>query len=261
MQTPHFFVARYAASADHAGVVCRAIESIRMWHPAARVTVVDDGSPEEFVYSPDGPLTDVVPNPYPRSGEVGTLRVAWATLREPEDVAVTMHDSMVLIAPLPASCLSGDDVAFLWNFHLHEHSHVSRSLRLLSRLTVREPDHAVLMKKFATGFGKTWTGCFGVAMAANKKALDRMQAGCGVFSDRFMSGVRCREDRQASERLFGLVACAYGSRNPGCVGSICGNILIPWTAYSWSSKHCGSSLAEILALAPKGPVFKTWFGR
>ena len=100
MQTPHFFVARYAACAEQARLVSRAVESIRMWHPAARVTVVDDGSPAEFAYEPDGPLTDVVPNPYPRSGEVGTLRAAWAALPGPEDVAVAMHDSMVLTAPL-----------------------------------------------------------------------------------------------------------------------------------------------------------------
>ena len=259
MQTPHFFVARYAACAEQARLVSRAVESIRMWHPAARVTVVDDGSPAEFAYEPDGPLTDVVPNPYPRSGEVGTLRAAWAALPGPEDVAVAMHDSMVLTAPLTSSCLAGEDVAFLWHFERFPHMHLPRSLRLLSRLTLPDRDLAALMHAFATGFGRAWTGCFGVALAARKRALDRMQAGCGVFSDRFMSGVGCREDRQAAERLVGLVANTYGARKPGGVRSVCGNIFDH--PDGWSGRHSGSSLAEILALAPPGPVFKTWSGR
>ncbi len=221
--------------------------------------MVDDGSPEEFAYVPGDPLTDVVPNPYPGSGEVGTLRAAWAALRGPDDAAVTMHDSMVVTAPLSMSCLEEEDVAFLWHFDRYQHMHLPRTLRLLSRLTIPEGELAALTAELATGFGRSWTGCFGVALAARKRALDRMQAGCGIFSERFMSGVGCREDRQAAERLVGLVANTYGARKPGGVRSVCGNIFDH--PDGWSGRHSGSSLAEILALAPPGPVFKTWSGR
>ena len=101
---PSFYISRYACTEDQAGLVFRAVRSVRAFHPTAPITVVDDGSDARF---PLDALMDadlnlrVVTNAYKGSGEVGTLR-AFLTAGAVDEVAVVMHDSMVMRRPLPA---------------------------------------------------------------------------------------------------------------------------------------------------------------
>lgn len=259
---PHFFVSRYAAVAAHDRFIYRAVESIRRLYPLARVTVVDDNSSPEFTYSPDCALTDVVANPYPRSGEVGTLRVAWATLLAPDDVAVTMHDGMVLTARLPPGGLPpGSDMCFLWHFDRYGAMHLPQTLRLLSALTLPDADMLLLLRGFMQGFNSTWRGCFGAALASRKRALDAVHRACGLFGAEFMGAVSTRESRQAAERVVGLVAHAYGRapNSKGLIPSVCGSIFDHPSP--WSTDMAGEPLESILARRYPAPFFKTWSGR
>lgn len=261
-EIPRFFISRYASSTKHAPLSRRAVESIRRIYPSALVTVVDDGSPPELAHVPDGPLTVVVPNPYPRSGEVGTLRVAWTSLRSADDLAITMHDGMVLVAPLPDPVLGdGADIAFLWHFDRYANMHFPRSLGLLSNLAMADRDLAFLADAFLAGFNHSWRGCFGVALAVRKRALDAMHTRSGVFGHAFMSSVRNRESRQAAERVVGLLAHAFSRRTgaPKLIPSLCGNIFDH--PAPWSTESSGYDLDRVLSSSYPGPFYKTWSGR
>jgi hypothetical protein len=204
----------------------------------------------------------VVPNPYPRSGEVGTLRVAWTSLRDADDIAVTMHDGMVLVTPLPDPALGDDvDVAFLWHFDRYANMHYSRTLGLMSALAVPDRDLALLSDAFLAGFNDSWRGCFGVALAARKRALDSMQRRSGLFGHAFMSAVKNRESRQAAERVVGLLAHAFARRKqaPKLIPSLCGNIFDH--PAPWSTESSGYDLDRVLGSGYPGPFYKSWSGR
>jgi hypothetical protein len=262
LDAPRFFISRFASHPRHAPLSRRAVESIRRIYPNALVTVVDDGSPPDLAHVPDGPLTVVVPNPYPKSGEVGTLRVAWTTLRGADQIAVTMHDGMVLVAPLPDPVLGAEtDVSFLWHFDRYGNMHFPRTLRLLSSLSMADRDLAALADAFLAGFNASWRGCFGVALAVKKRALDAMHFRCGIFGHSFMSQVRDRESRQAAERVVGLVAHAFARRRgaPNLIPSLCGNIFDHPSP--WSTESSGHDLDRVLRSTYQGPFYKTWSGR
>ena len=282
MTSPRFFVSRYASEARHDRYAYRAVESILRVYPGARVTVVDDGSPPEFAYVPptgDEPgagLVDVATNPYPRSGEMGTLFCARAALESDDDAAVTMHDTMVLLGPLPrlgpaagASDAPADDVRFLWHFDRHHLLHMRQVVRILAAIPDQGIGGDTMLTNFVhhlvSDFNRKWRGCFGVALFATKRALDRMHASHCLFSDEVMRAVDSREMRQAAERVVGLVA--HVSRpaleQAELVPSLCGCIFdhpSPWDSESasWSLDRV---LAERERVSFAGPVFKSWAGR
>jgi hypothetical protein len=274
MPAPHFFVSRYASEERHDRYVYRAVESILAFYPGARVTVVDDGSPPEFAYVPPTgvPNVDVVQNPFPRSGEVGTLAHARKALGADDDAAITLHDTMVLVGPVPP-LPAGSDVCFLWHFEGADCliEGFPNTLRLISRLPLPPRMMFAMVSEMDAGASRgcspTWKGCFGVALYAKKKALDRMQTISGVFSDDFLSSVNTRVLRQSAERLFGIVAHLAQPRaapSPGTSGaapvpSLCGSIFQHPDA--WSAELATLTFEEIAAKRYMGPFFKTWAGR
>lgn len=254
---PHFFLSRYAANAKDASYIYRAVQSIRRIYPDARITVVDDGSPSEFEYEPDCELTALVQNPHPRSGEVGALMTAWSSLRAHDDVAITMHDSMVLAAPvvMPAD----SSVAFLWHFDRYAAMHLPHSLRLLSRLGLSDRHMLFLADTFISRFNADWRGCFGVSMAVTKAALDCVNSRCRLFDPAFMSAVCTREDRQAAERIVGLVFHMFAPGIPKLVPSLCGNIFDH--PRPWCTSTASQPLDALLRSGYPAPFVKTWAGR
>jgi hypothetical protein len=123
-----------------------------------------------------------------------------------------MHDGMVLTHRLDRDgpLLRDHDVRFLWHFDRYFAMHLPETLRLLSRLSLPAADHLRLTAAFAGGgFNSAWNGCFGLALAANARGLDRVHRGCGLFGHAFMSAVASREARQAAERVVGLAAHAF----------------------------------------------------
>lgn len=282
----HFFISRYAPEKKHASYVVRAVKSIVRIYPGARITVVDDASPPEFAYEPPADLrshVDVVQNPYPRSGELGTLAYARTALSGAESQseagaeseseagaeskseagaeemrAVTMHDTMVLIAPIkylpPAA-----DVCFLWHFDRFHAMHLPTNLKLFSILPA--PGNALhfLVYEYVNGFNKNWRGCFGMALVATRRALDRMHETHGLFADQFIRAVDSREARQAAERIVGLVAHLSREKKAGLLPSLCGCIFD--NPDPWKPETGDTPLASILATQYQGPFYKTWAGR
>jgi hypothetical protein len=283
MDRYHFFISRYAPEEKHASYVVRAVESIIRIYPGARITVVDDGSPPELAYEPPADQryrVDVVQNPYPRSGELGTLAYARTALSgaksessagagaddgsessagaDAEAVAVTMHDTMVLIAPLKP-LRAPADVRFLWHFDRFQAMHLPTTLKLMSVLPA--PGHALhfVVHDYVNGFNRTWRGCFGMALVATKRALDRMHDTHGLFDDRFIRAVDSREARQAAERIVGLVAHLSQENKGALLPSLCGCIFD--NPDPWKPETGGVPLDTILQTHYQGPFYKTWAGR
>lgn len=256
--TPQFFISRYAANERQEKYIYRAVESIRLIYPDARITVVDDYSPAEYSYAPDGPLTRVVSNPYPRSGEMGTLRAAWSSVDSEDSAVVTMHDGMVLRSPIGLE--EDEEMKFLWHFDRYFAMHLPETLRLLSHLAMPTNDLFCVTHGFTTGFNKTWRGCFGMSLIARKRALDRLHQGSRIFGHEFMSAVNTRSSRQGAERVVGLLAHAFAKgAGGGMIPSACGCIFDHPSP--WSTHTADMSLGELLAVKYDKPFLKTWSGR
>jgi hypothetical protein len=267
---PHFFVSRYASEERHDRYIYRAVESILAFYPGAMITVVDDASLPEFAYEPPAGVSNVqvVQNPYPRSGEVGTLAYARGALGADDDVAITMHDTMVLVGPVPP-LPAGKDICFLWHFDGPDCliDGIPNTLRLISCLPLPPRTMFAMASELdggaSRGCSPTWRGCFGIAFYATKRALDRMQAVAGVFSPDFLSAVNSRTVRMSAERVFGLVAHLserrQGPHTPVVVPSLCGSIFSH--PDSWSLETASLTFEEIARKGYPGPFFKTWASR
>lgn len=263
MQKPHFFISRYASQKSHERYVYRAIESIRRFNVESNITVVDDGSEYKLdIANLEDSRINVVDNPFPRSGEVGTLYVARNTLVGDEDVAVTMHDSMVLIRRFPNV---DSDIKFLWHFNRYNLMHMSNTVRLLIALNVSDLKLAHIVHSLVNGFGTTCTGCFGLAMCITKRALERLHAEYGIFDSSFMDIIKNRDARQAAERVIGIIACELRTKinlengKPADISSVCGNIFEH--PDPWSFELAKLDLDDLLKKDYGAPMLKTWVGR
>ena len=108
---PPFVVAigAHVSSAEHAQLLLRAAESVRLFHPEAKLVVVDNGSPRYFV-APEG--AEVVRHSHSRwaFGAINaSLSIALASAAR---CYTYLQHSMELLRPLPLAGLSCNVVAF-----------------------------------------------------------------------------------------------------------------------------------------------------
>ena len=108
---PPFVVAigAHVSSAEHAQLLLRAAKSVRLFHPEAKLVVVDNGSPRYFV-APEG--AEVVRHSHSRwaFGAINaSLSIALASAAR---CYTYLQHSMELLRPLPLAGLSCNVVAF-----------------------------------------------------------------------------------------------------------------------------------------------------
>lgn len=256
-----FYISRYAALPQHAKFIYRAIASIHSLYSKEEytITVVDDNS--RLMFFSDDPNITVVQNPYPKSGEAGTLYVAWKAITDDEDIIITMHDSMVLRKRIDACTLNINNFLFLWDFDRYHVMHLHSILRLLGSLDTSHDNLLKLTLMFVNEFNISWKGCFGMCLLLRKGVLSRIQDVFGLFSDGFMKSVNDRDSRQACERIFGLVFSSYAQvyEKNRKANSLCGNIFNH--PNPWNTETATSTLSEILSISYNSHVHKTWAGR
>lgn len=266
-----FFVSRHVSASSPPHVVAlaaRCVESIRRVYASAQVTVVEDRVPAALSFAPPDARVRVVANAFPGSGELGT---AFAASRsDPDDAApmVLVHDSMVVLAPVPADPGPGG-VRALWEFNRYHFHHMPELLAMLARavparagaeagaFAARYERVLDLLRAYAAGAG-AWTGCFGLAVVATRAGLRALADAFGFLDAALLAAVDTREKRQAMERVVGIAISLRGAPPP-----VCGDIFEHPDPWATVSAHM--TLAEMRAYAARAaydrPLAKSWVGR
>jgi hypothetical protein len=160
--------------------------SIRKWYKN-KIIIIDDNSQINTV---NGKLvnTDIIYSEWNGAGEVLPyyyfLQNKWA------DRMIFMHDSMFLHRRFTEDELD-NDVAFHWHF-VDDKS--ADSVRKISNYLSLLPKIDIV----------NWKGCFGAATMISYDIVMELEEKYKLFSVMAMN-VRTRKDRQAFERVFGIV--------------------------------------------------------
>ena len=273
-----FFISRHVSfdSPLHVrGLALRAIESIRRFYPSSEITVVEDKVHKDLTLEPPDSRVRVVTNPFPGSGEIGTVNVAMNADHDESSSMLIMHDSMILCNHVFHETGS-TGVRMLWDFNRYYYHHVSELLFLLSKLAPNSNELAdckdsskllmynkrynsvVQMLKLYTNPGQ-WSGCFGISILATKKGLVGLNQLLGILDDSVVSEITTREHRQAMERIFGLYLAIHGSISE----PVCGDIFAH--PDPWSTESGKMGVEEMHSyLKSRGydkPIGKSWVGR
>ena len=212
--------------------IAECVGRIRELYPKAGLYVIDDASPMELP-SLDA---DVIKSEFPGAGEL--LPYYYAHQRREARRIVAMHDSCFLHARLPTEAWQGGfrplwTAGHNWDAKT-DYTKMLGKLRSPGRLTelaVRSDD---------------WDVCFGVMGLTNLTFLDKVEREHGVLSI-LPQVVSTRTERMACERVFGLLASAYGSRK-GYMGDI--------HEYGW-----GQTAHQYFTRTSARPLEKIWTGR
>lgn len=266
-----FYVSRHVSgsSPDHViSLASRCLESIRAVYPDSHVTFVEDRVDPKLSFSTEDARVRVVTNPFPGSGELGTVyTAARSENRETGDVnMIIMHDSMVLLGPVNETP-GPFGVRALWDFRRYHFHHMPEVLTLLSAM-VNSGGPSVFQKRYAqvlellslyTRPPGTWSGCFGIGLLATRQGLERLGETFGVLDEAVLRVVDTREKRQAMERVFGMALSTLKLPAP----PVCGEIFSH--PDPWSTDSARMTLAEFKDFARSKsywkPLGKTWVGR
>ena len=278
-----FFISRHVTESSPAHVRAlagRALDSIRVLYPSARVTIVEDKVPRSLSLEVHDPLVRVVENPFPGSGEMGTVFLAAQTDPDYNGPLAIMHDSMVLLGTLPGDT-GPIGVRALWDFKRYQFHHLPEVLRILASL-VATPDvymkyDHILQMACHERYSKVlemialytrpitnnhqWSGCFGMGLLATRAGLQRINATFGILEESLIREIDTREKRQAMERIVGLamiLSAGEHLRPP-----VCGEIFDH--PDPWKTESAAMSVADIKEFARSrgysAPIAKSWVGR
>lgn len=254
MDSIGFIILRHSRNEATDGLCGRCYRSVRAFYPVAPVLIVDDGSsrrdPCEPLYAADSNAI-VVSACEEEIGCGELLPYAHALRRRFAPRVITLHDSMVLRAPLPRRAFEVP-LAFLWHFDAHVADDPGAFRPLIASMRGGE----ALAQRYD---GDDWKGCFGAAAVATLDALDVLQREADLLG--LMPRVRTREARMALERAFGVACFAAGLvtgglREDDTPCSLFGSIFEHPRAFDRTA-----SLADVSALDYAAPVLKTWHGR
>ena len=255
-----FIISHYAGTDQHNCSLDNCIKSLIMHYGnEIPIFIVDDHSPvpiPEHIKNMSNVRVDS--NPFPKSGEVGSM---YWYLKHPEvgPHAFIIHDSMIAMHAIdPIKCLKENQVCLLWYFDRAFGYHIERIIGLLQNIietSKSKSDKHHLIQNFLNNAGKTWVGSFGISALVTHERLSYMQELYNLFG--CISKIVTREDREAFERIFGMISCLSQNK----VTSICGNIFDhPHMNTGYFSKM---TLDELQSQKQnyKAPFLKCWFGR
>ena len=168
--------------------------SIRKFY-TNKIVIIDDNSSINTV---DGKLinAEVIKSEFNGAGEILPyyyfLKYKWA------DRMVFLHDSMFLNRPFRDTELQGD-IKFHWYFDgdgVNDFRKISNYISLLK--------HNTDIQAFATDTDTKWFGCFGASTICSLETIQYIEEEYNMFKTLVLS-IRTRKDREAFERVFGIV--------------------------------------------------------
>jgi hypothetical protein len=222
--------------------------SIRKFY-TNRIIIIDDNSTINTV---DGKLinAEVIKSEFNGAGEILPyyyfLKYKWA------DRMIFLHDSMFINRTFRDSELEGD-IKFHWHFDgdgINDFRKISNYISILKNNTE--------LQAFATDTDAKWLGCFGATTICNLTTIQYLEEEYKIFSSLVLS-IRTRKDREAFERVFGIVLYYEGVfDNNNC--SIYGNILKYPGAFE-SDNNMETSSNILRQQGYDTAIIKVWRGR
>ena len=246
-----FIISHFANSSRHNDALSKCIKSIRLHYGDIQIYIIDDHStipiPEEILmYN-----INISVNPFQCSGEVGCL---YWYLMNPQvgAYAFIIHDSMYAINPIdPVECIRNSPCHMLWYFDRAFSYHHPRILNLLNNMNLP----IEVINKFRFFAVRSWLGCFGMSVLITHERIKHYQDTYNLFSQ--IHNIKTRDDREAFERIMGLIICTA----EGKCHFLCGNIFdhpgVNTSAFSELSFDEIQKIGNVY----KSPFLKSWFGR
>lgn len=223
--------------------------SIRKFY-TNKIVIIDDNSAVNTV---DGKLTntEVIKSEFNGAGEILPyyyfLKYKWA------DRMVFLHDSMFLNRPFRDSELQGD-IKFHWYFEgsgINDFRKISNYISILKNNTE--------LQAFATDTDAKWFGCFGAAAISNLETIQYIEEEYGIFKNLALS-IRTRKDREAFERVFGIVLYYEGIFQDGNCSNF-GNILKYPGAFESENNNYETAAHILRQRGYDSAIIKVWRGR
>ena len=272
-----FFVSRHVSKASPPYVhslAGRCLESIRRVYPSAHVTIVEDKIDPDLSFGRAGvaeadAALSVVDNPFPGSGELGTLYVAMHSDQlESGELLIAMHDSMVLLSEVTDGP-GYPGVRMLWDFWRFHFHHAAETLRLMASLieSAGSKERYSRVMRMAAVYGtpvysgRAWSGCFGMGLLATREGLEALNSDFGILDSGIIRKVHTREHRQAMERITGMAIFLVSRGSP--LPPVCGDIFShpePWDTES-AKMTLQAIKCFVEAKGYRAPLAKSWVGR
>lgn len=176
--------------------------SIRKFY-TNKIVIIDDNSAVNTV---DGKLVnaEVIKSDFNGAGEILPyyyfLKYKWA------DRMIFLHDSMFINRPFRDTELEGD-IKFHWHFDgggINDFRQINNFISLLKNYSE--------IKAFATDLDTKWYGCFGATTICDLATIQYLEEEYGLFNGLVFT-IRTRKDREAFERVFGIVLYYEGIFN------------------------------------------------
>jgi hypothetical protein len=223
--------------------------SIRRFY-TNKIVIIDDNSTINTV---DGKLTnaEVIKSDFNGAGEILPyyyfLKYKWA------DKMIFIHDSMFINRPFRDSELEGD-IKFHWHFDgggINDFRKISNYISMLKNNTE--------LQAFATDTDTKWYGCFGATTICSLSTIQYIEEEYKLFSLLVLS-IRTRKDREAFERVFGIVLYYEGLFDTENCSNY-GNILKYPGAFESENNTFESASNTLRQRGYDSAIIKVWRGR
>lgn len=197
-----FIILRHLRSIHDNNLWISSYNSIRKFY-TNKIVIIDDNSAVNTV---NGKLinTEVIQSEFPGAGEILPyyyfLKYKWA------DRMVFLHDSMFIHRPFRDSELEGE-IKFHWHFKPNSHDDVRKIHNYISLLKNNKE-----INDFINNPDNKWSGCFGATSICDLSIIQYIEEEYKLFSTLVFS-IRTRKDREAFERIFGILLYSEGICN------------------------------------------------
>jgi len=220
------------------------VKLLRSFYPYAKIVIIDDNSNSRFVKADfNYKNVQIVQSEYPGRGEL--LPYIYYARNKWFERAVIIHDSVFIHKRIPFGAIKAPVIP-IWHFK-SDKLHYDAAVKIARKLNYSD----MLIRNLSR---KRWNGCFGVQSVVKHTFAEHIVNKYNL--DNAISVVKCRDDRCALERIFGIIFCL---ECPGLYerASLFGTIF----AYSFGYNY--DEYYEKLTKERKTikPIVKVWTGR
>lgn len=245
-----FIISRHVTCSKTNRYWNNAVISIRTLYPLRKIVIIDDNSNQAFVHAFFNYKNIIIINSeYEKRGEL--LPYYYFYKHKFFKNAVIIHDSVFIRKRIAFEKIIGKSVIPLWHFDA-DREHMNERRFLIQRLKNNKEIAEMLSLNFLSN--KKWLGCFGVQSFINLGFLEHIENKYNLFN--LLYSVKCRADRCALERIFGVIFCIERTdlyRNKSILGHI--HRYSKW-GYTFDEFVRDRSKRRIFH-----PVVKVWTGR
>jgi hypothetical protein len=224
--------------------------SIRKYY-TNKIIIIDDNSAVNTV---DGKLinADIIKSEFPGAGEILPyyyfLKFKWA------DRMIFLHDSMFINRPFRNNELDGE-IKFHWHF---DNGDINDFRKITSYLSL--VNNGKDIQAFATDPDVKWRGCFGATTICDLTTIQYLDTEYKIFTNLVLS-IRTRKDREAFERVFGIIIYYEGLFDGNDKCSNYGSILGYPGAFESENNNYETASLIVKQKSYDTAILKVWRGR